>query len=114
MDVGVIRQRKTRGEAVDVGVSVRHGAHIVVRESVKLHIRVLLPSVRCGSRTMRDVVWEVKDGKVVCCGVRCWDECMRFPLQRSAPEHRSEYGRGAKYRKDRKHGEFGKRREEKA
>ena len=112
MDVGVIRQRKTRGEAVDVGVSVGHGAHIVVRESVKLHIRVLLPWVRCGSRTMRDVVLEVKDGKGVCCGVRCWYECMWFPVQRSALEHRSEcVGRGAKYRKDRMHRWIWKKRE---
>ena len=82
---------------MDVGVSGWHCAHIVVRESVKLHIRVLLPWVRCGSRTMRDVVWEVKDGKVVCCGVRCWYECMRFPVQRSALKQRSEcVGRGAK------------------
>ena len=80
MDVGVNRQRKTRGEAVDVGVSVWHGPHIVVRESVKLHIRVLLPWVRCGSRTMRGVICEVKDGKgcavvygvgVNACGFRC-------------------------------------------
>ena len=69
MEVGVNEQRKTRGEAVDIGVGVWHGAHIVVRESVKLHIRVLLPWVRCGSRTMRDVI--CKDGKGVCCGVRC-------------------------------------------
>ena len=99
MDVGVNRQRKTRGEAVDVGVSVWHGAHIVVRESVKPHIRVLLPWFRCGSRTMRDVVLEVKDAKWVCCGVRCWYECMRFPVQRSALEQSSEcVGIGAKYR----------------
>ena len=80
MDVGVNRQRKTRGEAVDVGVRVWHGAHIVVRESVKLHIRVLLPWVRCGSRTMRGVILETKYGQgcavvygvgVNACGFRC-------------------------------------------
>ena len=107
MDVDVNGQRKTRGEAVDIGVGVWHGAHIVVRESVKLHIRVLLPWVRGGSRTMRGVIWEMKDGKRVCCGVRCWCECMRFPVQRSALEQRSEcVGRGAKNRKNRMHGEF--------
>ena len=57
---------------------VYDSAHIVVRESVKLLIRVLLPSVRCGSRTMRDVFLEVKDGKVVCCGIRWGCKCMRF------------------------------------
>ena len=97
MDVGVNGQRKTRAEAVYIGVGVWHGAHIVVRESVKLHIRVLLPWVRCGSRTMRDVVWGMKDEKGVCCGIRCWYECMRFPVQRSALEQRSEcVGRKAK------------------
>ena len=98
MDVGVNRQRKvTRVEAVYVAVSVWHGAHIVVRELVKLHIRVLLPWIRGGSRTMRGVIWEVKDGKGVGYGVRCWCECMLFPVQRSALQQRSEYvGRGAK------------------
>ena len=80
MDVGVNRQRKTRGEAMDIGVGVWHGAHIVVRDSVKLHTRVLLPWVRGGSRTMRGVIWELKDGKwcavvygvgVNACGFRC-------------------------------------------
>ena len=61
-DDGVNRQRKTRGAAVTIGVSERHGAHIVVRESVKLLIRVLMPWLRCGSHTMRDVFYEVKDG----------------------------------------------------
>ena len=60
---GVNGQRKTRGEAVTIGVSGRHGAHIVVRESVKLLTRVLLPWVRGGSRTMRDVFCDVKDGR---------------------------------------------------
>ena len=105
MDVGVNGQRKTRDEAVYIGVGELHVAQIVVRGSVKLHIRVLLPWVRCGSRTMRDVFWEVKDWKRVCCGVRCWCECMRFPVQRSALVQRSEcMGRGAKYRKVRMHG----------
>ena len=115
MDVGVNRQRKTRGEAVDVGVSVRHGAHIVVRESVKLHIRVLLPWVRYGSRTLRDVFWVVIDGIMLCCGIRCGCKCMWFPVQRSALKQRSEcVGRGAKYRKSRRHGEFGEKRDENA
>ena len=48
---------------MDIGVGVLHSAHIVVRESVKLLIRVLLPWVRCGSRTMRDVFWVAKDGR---------------------------------------------------
>ena len=63
LDDGVNGQRKTRGEAVTIGVGDRHGAHIVVRESVKLLIRVLLPWVRCGSRTMREVFWVVKDAR---------------------------------------------------
>ena len=53
----VEKQGKTRGESVDVGVSVWHGAHIVVRESLTLHIRVLLPWVRGDSHTMRGVCW---------------------------------------------------------
>ena len=61
LDDGVNGQRKTRGEAMDIGVGEMHGSHIVVRESVKLLIRVLLPWVRCGSRTMRDVCWVSKD-----------------------------------------------------
>ena len=56
---------------------------------------------------MRDVFLEVKDGKVVCGGIRCGCKCMRFPVQRSALKQRSEcVGRGAKYRKSRGHGEF--------
>ena len=63
---------------------------------------------------MRDVVWEMKDGKGVGCGVRCWCECMRFPVQRSELKQMSEcVGRGAKYRKDREHWKVGERREEK-
>ena len=93
------------------GVGVCHNAHIVVRESMKLLIRVLLPWVRCGSRTMRGVFLGMKDGKVMCCGIRCGCKCMRFPVQRSALKQRSEcVGRGAKYRKDRKPGEFGEKR----
>ena len=42
-DDGVNGQRKTRGEAMNVGVGEKHGAHLVARESVKLLIRVLLP-----------------------------------------------------------------------
>ena len=80
LDDGVNGQRKTRGEAVNVGVGVGHGAHIVVRESVKLLIRVLVPWVR--SRTMRNVFWVMKDGDMVGCGVRCWCVCMRVPVQR--------------------------------
>ena len=60
---GVNGQRKTRGETMKIGVGQKHGAHIVVRESVKLLIRVLLPWVRCDLRTMRGVVWVVKDWK---------------------------------------------------
>ena len=60
------------------GVGVCHNAHIVVRESMKLLIRVLLPWVRCGSRTMRGVFLEVKDWKMVGCGVRCRCVCMQF------------------------------------
>ena len=52
---------------------------------------------------------------MVCYGVRCWYESMRFPVQRSALKQRSEsVGRGAKYRKDRLHGEFEEKREENA
>ena len=90
-------------------------AHIVVRDSMILIIRVLLPWVRGDSHTMRDVILSVKDGKRVYCGIRCWYECMRFLVQPSALKQRSEcVGRGAKYRKDRKHGEFGENREENA
>ena len=46
---------------------------------------------------MRDVIWEVKDGIVLGCGIRCRCECMRFPVQRSALKQRSEcVGRGAR------------------
>ena len=42
----------------------------------------------------------VKDGKVVGCGERCENVCMRSPVQRSALKQRSEcVGRGAKYRR---------------
>ena len=62
-----------------------------------LLIRVLLPWVRGDIHTMRDVCWGVKDGKVLGNGVRCRNECMRFPVQRSALKQRSEcVGRGAK------------------
>ena len=63
---------------MDIGVGEMHGAHIVVRESVKLLIRILLPWVRCGSRTMRGVFLGVKDGKVLGCGVRCRCVGMQF------------------------------------
>ena len=87
---GVNGQRKTRGEAMNIGVSEKHGAHFVVRESVKLLIRVLLLWVRCGSRTMRDMFWVMKDGYMVSCGIRCWCGYMRVPVQRSALKQRSE------------------------
>ena len=103
-DDGVNGQRKTRGEAMDIAVGKMHGAHIVVRGSVKLLIRVLLPLNRCGSRTLRDVFLELKDWNMLGCGVRCGCECMRVQVQRSALEQRSEcVGRGAKNRKDRMH-----------
>ena len=57
MDVGVNGQRKTRGEAVYVGVGGWHVAHIVVRDSVNLLIRVLMPLVRGDSHTMSSVCW---------------------------------------------------------
>ena len=90
LDDGVNGQRKTRGEAMNIGVSEKHGAHIVVRGPVKLLIRVLLPWVRCGSHTMRDVFWVMKDGDMVSCGIRCGCVCMRVPVQRSALKQRSE------------------------
>ena len=90
-------QRKTRVEAVYVGVGEWHVAHIVVRDSVKLLIRVLLPWVRGESHTMRGVCWGLKDGNVLRCGIPCRCECMRFPVQRSALKQRSKcVGRGAK------------------
>ena len=112
---GVNGQRKTRGEAMDIGVGEVHGAHIVVRESVKLLIRVLLPWVRCGSRTMRDVLLELKGRDSVGYGIRCVCECLRVPVQRSALEQRSEcVGRRARNRRDRMHGGFGEKRESNA
>ena len=60
-DDGVNGQRKTMGEAMKIGVGEKHGAHIVVRGSVKLLIRVLLPWVRCDLHSMRGVVLVVKD-----------------------------------------------------
>ena len=57
LDVGVNGQRKTRVEAVYICVGEWHVAHIVVRGSKKLLIRVLLPWVRGDSHTMRGVCW---------------------------------------------------------
>ena len=97
MEVGVNGQRKTRVEAVYVGEGKWHVAHIVVRNSVKLLIRVLLPWVRGDSCTMRNVFWGIRGGIVLGYGVRCGCKCMRFPVQRSALKQRSEcVGRGAK------------------
>ena len=48
---------------MNIGVSEKHGAHIVVRESVKLLIQVVLLWVRCVSRTMHIVHWVLKDGE---------------------------------------------------
>ena len=62
-DDGVKGQRKTRGETIRIGVGEKHDAHIVVRESVKLLTLVLMPWVRCGSHTMRNEVWVLKDGR---------------------------------------------------
>ena len=64
---------------------------------------------------MRDVFWGMTDGDTVGCVVRCGYGCMRIPVQRSALEQRSEcVGRGAKYQKDRVHGEFVEKQEESA
>ena len=74
-----------------VGVGVWHIAHIVVRDSVKLLIRVLLLWVRGDSHTMRDVCWGLKDGNVLAvlygvledaCGFRCSGQ--RFSRGQSA------------------------------
>ena len=62
LDDSVNGQIKTRGEAMIGGVGKKRGAHIVVRESVKLLIGVLLPRVRLDSGTMRIVCWVLKDG----------------------------------------------------
>ena len=72
-------------------VGEEHGAHIVVRESVKLLIRVLMPWVRGDSHTMRGVFLVLKDGDMVGYGVRCWCRCMRVPVKRSALKQRSEF-----------------------
>ena len=61
LDDGVNGQRKTRGETMIDGVVKKHGAHIVVRESLKLLIAVLVPLVRLDSGTMRIVCWVLKD-----------------------------------------------------